>query len=80
MAISLQLGEAAEEIGSGSFFHCFFSTVSGNLEPAGWGSRFPALLVRLYQGELQQERAGQALHELAQVAYELAALPPNRVI
>ena len=54
--------------------------MSGNLETAGWGSRFPVLLSRLYQGELAQAYAGEALQELARIAQELSALPPGRVI
>lgn len=80
MAVGLELGSIISEVGTGDFFHSFFSTISGNLEPDGWGSRFPILLKRLYQGELQQKDALPALAELDRVERELAKLPPGKVI
>jgi len=80
MAVGIELGSVIDEIGTGDFFHAFFSTISGNLEPAGWGSRFPALMKKLYQGELAQQDAAGALAELDRVTAELAKLPVNKVI
>jgi 2,3-bisphosphoglycerate-dependent phosphoglycerate mutase len=80
MAIGLQLGSVVDEIGTGDFFHAFFSTISGNLEEHAWGSRFPTLLEKLYGGELTQGDAPSALNELNIVARELAKLPPENVI
>lgn len=80
MTIYLDLGNVSDEIGTPDFFHAFFSTVSGNLEPAGWGSRFPVLLRELYKGELGKARAEQARIELAQIRTEMSSFPPDRVI
>ena len=80
MTIYLDLGNVSDEVGTPDFFHAFFSTVSGNLEPAGWGSRFPILLRELYKGELGKVRAEQARIELAQIRTEMSSLPPDRVI
>lgn len=80
MAVGIELGSVIDEIGTGDFFHAFFSTVSGNLEPAGWGSRFPALMNKLYQGELTQQDAAAALAELDKVTAELAKLPAKKVV
>ena len=44
------------QIGSGDFLHCFFSTVAVNLENGSWGSRFPLIMNKLYQGSLDMER------------------------
>ncbi len=80
MTVYLDLGNVSDEVGTPDFFHAFFSTISGNLEPAGWATRFPALLRDLYNGELVKARAGQARQELAQIRTELKDLPPDRVI
>jgi hypothetical protein len=80
MTIYLDLGNVSDEIGAADFFHAFFSTISGNLEPAGWATRFPALLRDLYRGELVKARAEKARLELAQIRTELKNLPPDRVI
>jgi len=80
MTIYLALGNVSDEVGSPDFFHAFFSTISGNLEPAGWGSRFPVLMRELYRGELARPSAGKARTELAAIHTELQALPPDRVI
>lgn len=80
MAVGLQLGSITDEIGASDFFHSFFSTISGNLETNGWGSRFPTLIKKLYGGELQQRDAVAALNELDQIKRELSQLPPSHVI
>lgn len=80
MTVGIELGSAIEEIGAPDFFHAFFSTISGNLEPDGWGSRFPALINELYRGELAQRDASLALTELEIVRRELAGLPVDRLI
>jgi hypothetical protein len=67
-------------VGTGDFFHAFFSTVGARLEPDGWGSRFPVLQNELYQGELAAEHAPAALAELDQVREELRRLPPSDVV
>lgn len=80
MTIYLTLGNVSDELGSPDFFHAFFSTISGNLEPAGWGSRFPTLMRELYRGELTKASAGKAQMELAAIRIEMQRLPPDRVI
>ena len=80
MAVGIKLRSITDEIGTADFFHAFFSTISGNLEPEVWGSRFPILLTRLYSGELNQIDASAALEELDEVCAELARLPVDRVI
>lgn len=64
----------------GHFLYAFFSTIAGNLEPDGWGSRFPILMKQLYAGGLLQSDAADALAELHIVRRELAEIPPARVI
>ncbi len=80
MAVGLHLGNVTDEIGTQDFFFAFFSTIAGNLEPAGWGSRFPALMTKLYQGALGSNDCKLAQAELSQIRSELKGLPPSKVI
>ena len=80
MAVGIKLGSITDEIGTSDFFHAFFSTLAGNLEPKGWGTRFPNLMKKLYAGELGQSGASAALGELDEVCKELTALPVSKVI
>lgn len=80
MAVGIKLGSITDEIGTSDFFSAFFSTVSGNLEPQGWGTRFPTLMKKLYVGDLQRTDADVALKELDDISGELATLPTGNVI
>lgn len=80
MTVGLKLGGITDEIGGQDFFHAFFSTVSHRLETNGWGSRFPCLLKKLYQGELEQDDARQALEELDAISSELSKFSPDKVV
>lgn len=80
MAVGIKLGNITDEIGTSDFLYAFFSTVSGNLEPKGWGSRFPTLMKKLYADELYQADAAAALSELNSVSNELAVLPKEKII
>jgi len=80
MTIGLKLGSITDEVGGQDFFHAFFSTVSYYLETDGWGTRFPALLNKLYQGQLGKEDANLALEELEIVYTELKKYSPDKVI
>jgi len=80
MAIGIKAGNIIDEIGEQDFFHAFFSTVSYHLEQNGWGSRFPILLNKLYQGQLSSEVAGQAIKELDIIRSELKKYSPDMVV
>ena len=80
MAVGLSVRSTVWPVGTGDFFHAFFSTVSARLEPDGWGTRFPVLMNELYGGELAADHAASALAELDQVRGELRRLPPSDVV
>jgi len=85
VGIGLHVDTSYYEIGAGSFFHSFCSTVSYHLEPDGWGSRYPVLMIGLYQGSLAWQAlawqySAQALKELADIHEKLKAFAPDRVI
>lgn len=79
MAVGIKVGSITDEIGTSDFLHAFFSTVSHNLEEE-WGSRFPAILNYLYQGELEAGLAEKAVVELRQIKDELGRLEPSKVV
>jgi hypothetical protein len=69
-----------EPIGTGSFLHAFFSTLSAHGEPDGWGSRFPVLMKALYRGRLSHTQASAALTELRAAKELLSQLSPTLVV
>ncbi len=68
------------EIGHGDFLHSFFSTVAYRLEGGKWGSRFPFIMNKLYQGEMKRKYADKAIKELTIIQKELQAFTPDQVI
>jgi 2,3-bisphosphoglycerate-dependent phosphoglycerate mutase len=80
MGLGIAVGDDCWTVGSPDLLHAFFSTVSARLEPGGWGSRFPALLRELYEGELAVTSVETALSELLLVRRELGLLPPGDVV
>jgi hypothetical protein len=80
MSIGFHVGNKYFEIGSGDFFHAFFSTIAVHLEDEKWGSNFPTLMNDLYSGELDCRKAQTAANELAIVRKRLEKFPPNEVV
>lgn len=80
MVVGLQYSVNFYTIGTGDFFHSFFSTVAVNLENGTWGSRFPYLMNSLYNGKLTVDEIGPALEELATIRTELANFAPDQVV
>lgn len=80
MTVAIKVGSNTDEIGSPAFLHAFFSTISGNLEPDGWGSKFPAIMNKLYQGSISPLEVTAAIEELCSIQKELSELPPGKVI
>ncbi len=78
--VSFHAGTASFEVGTGSFLHAFFSTVSANLEPKGWGTRFPVLMKQLYEGGVSAQNLGMLEKEVRTVQAELRKLPPSRIV
>lgn len=68
------------QIGSGDFLFSFFSTVAYNLENQKWGSKFPVIMNKLYQGELNSPYILEAINELDQIKQGLSKLTPDKVI
>ena len=79
-SVAMHVASRSFEIGSRSFFYCFLSTVSANLEPSGWGSRFPVLIKKLHRGTVSPSDLPQLNHELSTIRIELKKYPPSRVV
>jgi 2,3-bisphosphoglycerate-dependent phosphoglycerate mutase len=78
--VALQVASQSFELGSGSFFYCFLSTVSARLEPDGWGSRFPVLVNGLYEGNVSPAELPALRDELTTIRAELKRFPPSKVV
>lgn len=80
MAVGFKVKYYWYQIGHGDFLHSFFSTVAYNLEDKKWGSRFPVIMNKLYQGKLNREDTDKAIEELSIIKKELQAFSPDKVI
>lgn len=80
MTIGIKFHGITTEIGPGGLLHSLFSTISYHLEPNGWGTRYPNLMNKLYQGRLDGEDAEGALQELVDVKEKLKDYKPEQVI
>jgi hypothetical protein len=80
MAVAIRVGSVVDEVGTDAFFHAFFSTISKHLEPGGWGSRFPELMLKLYQGKLDAGSARKVASDLRIIRDELARFGPDQVV
>jgi Immunity protein 70 len=78
--VALLTGSVLTEVGAPAILHALCSSISANLEPAGWGSRFPMVLNRLYQGHLPASACPAALLELRTIERELQDIPVSRVV
>ena len=68
------------QVGTGDFFHSFFSTIAYNLEDAKWGTKYPYIMNELYNGLLKEEHLEKAKAELVNIKKELEKLPVSRAI
>lgn len=78
--VAIRAGQVVTEVGSSAVLHALFSTISSVLEPAGWGSRYPMTMQRLYRGRLEAEDAAAALEELRAIERALRDVPVSRVV
>lgn len=68
------------QIGSADFLHSFFSTVAYRLENKEWGSRFPVIMKKLYQGTISWIDIDEAVKELKTIKKELQTFSPDKLI
>lgn len=80
MTIAFRHSTVITEIGIDVVLHSLLSTVAVRLEGGAWGSRFPLIMIKLYQGLLDAPDADAALLELRQIQAGLARLKADKVI
>jgi len=80
MIVGFQVGNIIDEIGTPDLLHAFFSTISYYLEPKGWGSEYPELTLKLYEGELSVGEASKAYNNLISIRQKLKAFSRDQVI
>lgn len=80
MTIAFRHGALITEIGIDVVLHSLLSTVAVHLEDGEWGSRFPLIMIKLYQSRLDASDADAALLELRQIQAGLARLEADKVI
>lgn len=68
------------QIGNADFLHSFFSTVAYRLENKEWGSRFPVIMKKLYQGKISWTDINEAVKELETIKKELQTFSPDKLI
>lgn len=80
MTVGFQVGRIIDEVGTDDFLHAFFSTISYHLEPKGWGSEYPELMRKLYQGKLSARFAAKVHLDVQSIREKLKAFPPDQVV
>ena len=80
MAVAFQVDFILYQVGTDDFLHSFFSTISHNLEPNGWGTKFPLLMKKLYVGKLEWSDVPEAIEEVKKVKSELIKFDVDKVI
>ena len=78
--IGFHVGNFSIEVGSASFLHAFFSTISYHLEPNGWGTSYPELMFELYQGKLNAKDVSKVLDDLHRIREAFKSLKPDMVV
>lgn len=78
--VAIRSGSVVTEVGASAILHALFSSISANLEPAGWGSRFPLVMNSLYQGRLVASDCAAAIDELHAIESELRELPVSVLV
>lgn len=80
MTIVMRQGSVWTEIGPGGLFHSFMSTVAVHLEGGNWGTRFPLIMGKLYQGSLPSRDVEAAILEAQAIKNSLNKLGPDKVV
>lgn len=57
-----------------------FTTISYHLEPNGWGTKYPLLLNKLYNGKLKYKYIKDAIKEIDEIKESLKNYSPSQVI
>jgi len=78
--IGLRAGNEIIGVGNESQFYALMSTISVNLEPRGWGTKYPMLMRHLYPGQLSAADVRYALEEIVDIIDKLTKLKADRLV
>jgi hypothetical protein len=80
MAVALKQENVITEIGHYGVVHSWFSTIAARLEDSKWGSKFPIVMLGLYQGKINNDQGKAALLELKSIAASLSKLSTSELV
>ena len=80
MPVGLVVGNSFYDIGEGALLHSFFSTISHNLEPKGWGTKYPLLMNELYHGSLKWKKADKVIESLQSIKESFTHISTDKVV
>lgn len=80
MAVGFRIDFLWYQIGHRNFLHSFFSTICYRLEDGQWGGKYPYLMNKLYQGNLDWEDVKYAKKELEDVKEKLKKFESSKVV
>jgi hypothetical protein len=80
MTIALKMPGLYMELGPGSLLQAFCATVALRLEGGLWGTRFPVLQQRLYDGRVTPADAPRLMQELDAIRAGFQQLPPDQAV
>ena len=80
MPVGLVVGDSFYAIGTSDLLNAFFSTISHNLEPNGWGSVYPLITKELFQGSLKWKKAATAIENFQSIRESLRHFSTDKVV
>ena len=80
MSVGIKVGSIYDEIGSGSFLNCLFSTVTVLLERGVRGAAYPVFSKQFYAGSVPAVEAEKLLDELRHIRAAFQAYAPSQVV
>jgi hypothetical protein len=78
--VGCRVGIIAYDIGPWENYDALFATISYHLEPNGWGTKYPELMNRCFQGRLSRRHAEKVREDIRAIREELKRFPPSAVI
>lgn len=80
MAIGFKIDFLSYQANHRDLFHSFCSTISYYLEPTGWGTEFPYLLIHFYNGKLDWIDVLKLIGELKDIRERLKYIQTTDII
>jgi|GEM_PF-1751549 len=78
--IGLRAGNEVIGVGNEAQFYALMSTISLNLEPRGWGTKYPMMMRHLYPGQLGASDVRYALEEIVEISEKLSKMKADKLV